>query len=175
MAFFLPPAERGVSKHIVYVIPERGGKVPLGRRMQGLKGLRQPPAGKLETSDRSLASCGKRETAEEMRVHAKHLHLAGVVQTKSSKGEPRTIWCFLAAYKGRPRGSREMEDPRNFRIDALPYREMHPEAEHWMPKVLNNGRTRRNEPVSLVMEFCPNGNPIGARDVPMPTPPRSIY
>lgn len=162
-----------MSKHIVYVIAERGGKVPLGRRKQGLQGLRQPAAGKLEAHDRSLAACGKRETREELRVRAKDLTLAGVVQTRSSRGEPRTIWCFRAGYKGRPRGTKEMEDPRNFHVNSLPYREMHPEAQHWMPAMFKNGR--KDPPVSLEIDFCPNGTPIGARQVPMPPAPRPIY
>lgn len=145
----------------------------MGRRRQGLVGARQPPAGKLEPEDPSLAKRAIIEAHEEMDIRVRDLWLAAVVQTRCSRGQPRTIVAFRSTYEGDPVETEEMADPALFPVDALPLDEMHPDAPYWFEDAIRHPPGA--PPLSLRIEHCPNGQPIGKSTAPMPPLPRPIH
>lgn len=145
----------------------------MGRRKQGTIDKRQPPAGKLEPEDRTLAQRAILEAAQEFEIAVSDLRLAAVVQTRCSRGNPRMIIALHAHFDGMPVETEEMADPVLYPVDAPPLDEMHEDAMHWFVDVLQHAPDA--PPLSLEIVFCPAGRPIGRRHVPPPELPRPVY
>ncbi len=95
--------------------------------------------GKVEL-DETIEQAMIRECQEEIDVIPTRFHPAAeVVFREYNDGEPYVVHAhvFLAsAWRGIPKESEEMADPRWFAIDSLPFNQMWPDIQYWLPRVL---------------------------------------
>lgn len=139
------------------VFPVRGDEVLLAMKARGFgAGWWNGFGGKLDPNE-TFADSARRETKEEVGLRLQDMH--SVAELLFYFDERLTIASLAYVckhFRGEPTASEEMINPTWFRQDALPYDNMWPGDEHWIPDALKVGLI--GPPVRLAMHFDADNN-----------------
>lgn len=129
-----------VINHAV-VFAMNGGRVLLARHREGTyNGFLLPPSGKKRSCDNNILDTAAREAKEETGIDITKPRCVGVVEIFREDGKELRLFPVIAGYRGHPRESNEMTEPRLYPLDHLPVEEMWPDTDRWMPYVIAHDR-----------------------------------
>ena len=104
--------------------------------------------GKLDSKkDKDIFEVAIREMEEEIGIKVKDIEKMAILNfsypylTNSEEREWQTHVFFAKDWQGEPKESEEMK-PRWFKVDEIPFDEMWPDDEFWLPKVLNGKKVK---------------------------------
>lgn len=107
-------------------------KVGAGRRMG--------TGGNKESKDADLRACVMRESQEEIGIEPRKLCYMGVVEFAWPSGVVHVVHMFTATgFIGELRESEEMQDPRWYPIESLPWDDMWPSDALWVREMFERG------------------------------------
>lgn len=99
--------------------------------------------GGVESEDRNLIECLKRETKVECKVEIKGgtTEKVAIINFYNTKSDGETFVCkvhvfLIKDWEGVPQESEEMATPTNFEINNLPFEQMMPADKEWLPLIL---------------------------------------
>ncbi len=110
----------------------KGRKIGQGRRMW--------PGGNKEAHHLTLADCATAEVLEETGLTVYNLKALGRLDCVTESGFPMTRQVYIFAtcdYEGDLVATDELGDPQWFPADALPWSNMWPSDQYWIPTVLS--------------------------------------
>jgi 8-oxo-dGTP pyrophosphatase MutT (NUDIX family) len=127
-------------KHMTLLFLEEDEQLLLAMKKRGFgKGHFNGVGGKVEAGE-SIKEAMCRECFEEINVKPKsYIKKAELHFTQYLNGEleEMLVHVFIGdKWEGLPKESEEMK-PKWFKKDKLPYKQMWPDDEHWLPHVLN--------------------------------------
>lgn len=99
--------------------------------------------GKVEKNE-NIESAAKRETAEEIGVEIRQIYKVAELSfyfPHNSVWDQKVHVYFSEVWVGEPRESEEMK-PKWFKTENIPYGEMWPDDEYWVPEVLSGGKIK---------------------------------
>ena len=100
------------------------------------EGLYNGPGGKVE--DETVEECVLRETEEETKVSPEKLEKMGELEFLFGEDPFMFVHVFKAeSFSGKPEETEEAR-PEWFSVDNLPFEEMWPDDQYWMPKMLED-------------------------------------
>jgi 8-oxo-dGTP diphosphatase / 2-hydroxy-dATP diphosphatase len=127
-----------MKKILTLVLIERGGMLLLGMKKRGFgEGRWNGFGGKLEGTE-TIEEAAKREVLEEVGVEVIELEQAGLLTFSFESDQDLLLEVHVfktCIFSGEPVETEEMK-PQWFLFDAIPYSEMWPDDEFWLPKVL---------------------------------------
>jgi len=104
--------------------------------------------GKLDSKkDKDIFEVAIREMKEEIGVGVKDIEKVAILNfsypylSNPEEKEWQVHVFFAKEWQGKPKESEEME-PKWFKIDEIPFDEMWPDDEFWLPKVLNGKKVK---------------------------------
>lgn len=127
------------TKQLTLVLLRREGEVLLAMKKRGFgAGRWNGVGGKLEPGE-TVEQALLRETREEIGVELRAYNKVAEIEFDEQVGGEQTLMHVhvytASAWDGEPTESEEMR-PEWFRLDAVPYAEMWPDDEYWLPAVL---------------------------------------
>ena len=153
-----------MKKQLTLVMIVGDGKVLLGMKKRGFGAGRWNGFGGKVESGETIEQAALREIAEEVTITPKDLEQVGVLEFsfKEDETEDLEVHVFKAeSFDGDPTETDEMA-PEWFSYDEIPYGQMWPDDEHWLPFLLTNrtfkGRFVFDKPsseehVSKILDF----------------------
>lgn len=133
------------SKELTLVFLRRGSELLLAMKKRGFgEGRWNGVGGKLEAGE-TVEQALVRETQEEINVTLESYHKVAYIEfDEMYKGIATTmnVHVYIAdKWLGEPSESEEMR-PQWFSVDTLPYADMWPDDEYWLPLVLAGKKVR---------------------------------
>ncbi len=116
-------------------------RILLGMKKRGFGEGRWNGFGGKVGVDESIEDAARREVLEEADLTVKRMHEAGVLDFTFEGGEDvLEVHIFdVDEFEGVPKESEEMR-PQWFALDSIPYSDMWPDDQFWLPAMLN-GKT----------------------------------
>ncbi|MCF7866841.1 8-oxo-dGTP diphosphatase [Candidatus Woesearchaeota archaeon] len=116
---------------------QKENKILLAMKKRGFgAGRYNGYGGKVEANE-NIKEAAKREMLEESTLKIKKLEKKAILKFDSEKFEKiQEVHVFeIKEYEGEPKETEEMK-PKWFDINKIPYKEMWPDDEYWLPKYL---------------------------------------
>jgi 8-oxo-dGTP diphosphatase/2-hydroxy-dATP diphosphatase len=127
-----------MKKVLTLVLIEREGKLLLGMKKRGFgEGRWNGFGGKLEGTE-TIEEAAKREVLEEVEIEVNKLEQAGLLTFSFESDQDLLLEVHVFktdTFSGEPVETEEMK-PEWFLHEDIPYSEMWPDDEFWLPKVL---------------------------------------
>ena len=132
-----------MKKLLTLCIIHQQQKILLGMKKRGFgEGRWNGFGGKVEGQE-TIEQTAKREVEEEAGIKVKNLDKVGVIEFEF-KGNPEILQVHIFKsdnFLGEPIESEEMK-PKWFHINEIPFKEMWPDDEYWMPLFLGGKKFR---------------------------------
>lgn len=145
----MPNDTEKVLKEATLVFMVRDQEVLLGLKTESIgAGCRNGYGGGIE-GEETPDECALREVKEESGVIIDPKSLVKVAEATfhNTKSDGTIFSCLVhvyiaTAWKGEPRASKEMADPKWYRFDALPMHEFMPADPLWLPFIFDDKKIR---------------------------------
>jgi 8-oxo-dGTP diphosphatase/2-hydroxy-dATP diphosphatase len=132
-----------MKKILTLCIIHQHPKILLGMKKRGFGAGRWNGFGGKVAGEETIEQAAKREIEEEAGIKVENLDKVGVIEFEF-KGNPEILQVHVFKsdnFLGQPTESEEMK-PQWFHVDEIPFKEMWPDDEHWMPLFLRGKKFR---------------------------------
>jgi len=132
-----------MKKLLTLCIIHQHSKILLGMKKRGFGAGRWNGFGGKVDGEETIEQAAKREIEEEAGIKVEKLDKVGVIEFEF-KGNPEILQVHIFKsdnFLGQPIESEEMK-PQWFHVDEIPFKEMWPDDEHWMPLFLRGKKFR---------------------------------